>query len=92
MKRLLLLLPMLFIAGCGGYGSMTEGRSLQLMGIQGGRIKRARDAYSPRPHSWLRKRGHGQVLGCVSEAKEDDVHRRWQILPAGPTRTRTATS
>ena len=60
MKRLLLLLPMLFIAGCGGYGSMTEAdAACSSWAYKGGRIKRARDA-DDKPYSSL-------IRGCENE-------------------------
>ena len=68
MKRLLLLLPLLFIAGCGGYGSMTEARAAcSAWADKGGRILRALDADDEPYNSFIRGCGNEeatrQVLG-----------------------------
>ena len=60
MKRFLLLLPLLFIAGCGGYGSMTEARAAcSSWAYKGGRIKTARSANS--------KAYAKRIRGCKNE-------------------------
>ena len=60
MKGLLLLLPLLFIAGCGGYGSMTEARAAcSSWAYEGGRIKTARTANS--------KAYSKRIRGCKNE-------------------------
>ena len=78
MKRLLLLLPLLFIAGCGGYGSMAEAESAcSRWRWKGGYIKKASSpgekAYQRFIRACENEAATRQVLGYERPGTQEDT-------------------
>ena len=79
MKRLLLLLPLLFIAGCGKYGSMVEARAAcRSWAYKGAEIQQARSAED--------EVSTISVRGCDNEeATKQVLGYEWPTAQAGTT-------